>query len=263
MIPTSVIAALFIAALATFVFPIVFLIVMCVKGKFSPRPVLIGVLAFFVSQICLRIPILNALSGQGWYQAFAKNLVPYAVVVAFTAGLFEESARYAGARFLVKGRLGYRDAVAFGLGHAFCEAVLIVGLVKVNNFAAAVMINSGALAASMPADAYKQTVDTMLALPPSLVYTAIWERAFTVLFHVFATVLIFRGVREHKTRYYFYALAAHTVTDTASGLLPRYTNVWVTEAVIALIGLAGLFYVLKVKPRFQGPEKVSPAKQTV
>ena len=252
-IPASTAAAFLFAALATFVFPIVFLIVMCAMKKFSVKPVLIGALAFFVSQVCLRIPILNALSSQGWYKAFAQNLVPAAVILAFSAGLFEESARYAGARYLLKGRLGYRDAVAFGLGHGMCEAVLIVGLREVNNFITVVMANGGTLAASMPADSYRQLMATMLAATPALIFMAVWERVSTVLFHVFATVLVFRGVREHKTRYYWYALAAHTVTDTVAGLLPKYANAWVVESVLFLIGLAGLFYVLKVKPRFQEP----------
>lgn len=256
-ISASVIAALLFAALATFVFPIVFLIVMCVKGKLPARPVVIGILAFFVSQICLRIPMLNAFAAQSWYKTFVQNLIPAAVVIAFSAGLFEESARYIGTRYLLKGRLGYRDAVAFGLGHGFCEAVLTVGLGEISNFTAAVMINGGTLAASLPAATYQQTVDAMLTITPGLVFMGVWERISTVLFHVFATVLIFQGVREHKARYYFYALAAHTVTDTASILLPTYTNAWVTEVFLCLVGLAGLFYVLKVKPRFQNPQNIS------
>lgn len=258
-ISASVLAAFLFAALTTFVFPIVFLIVMCAKKKFSARPVLIGALAFFVSQICLRLPMLNAFATQSWYRVFAQNMVPFAVVVAFSAGLFEESARYVGARYLLKGRLAYRDAIAFGLGHGFCEAVLIVGLAEISNFVTVLMINAGTLAASMPADTYKQTVDAMLAVSPALIFMAVWERVSTVLFHVFATVLVFRGVREHKVRYYFYALAAHTVTDTVTGLLPKYANAWVVETVLFLIGLAGLFYVLKVKPRFQ--DDGSPEKQ--
>lgn len=260
-IPASTATAFLFAVLATFVSPIVFLIVMCAKKKFSVKPVLIGALAFFVSQICLRIPILNALSSQGWYKTFAQNVVPAAVILAFPAGLFEESARYLGARYLLKGRRGYRDAVAFGLGHGMCEAVLIVGLTQINNLVAVFMINSGTLAASVPADQYRQLVGTMMSVPPALILMAVWERVSTVFFHVFATVLVFRGVREHKARYYWYALAAHTGTDTVAGLLPRYANAWVVEAVLFLIGVAGLLYVLKVKPRFQ--EDIVSRTQTV
>lgn len=260
-ISAPVLAAFLFAALATFVFPIVFLVIMCAKGKLSARPALIGALAFFVSQICLRIPLLSVFGTQGWYKAFAQNLVPFAVIIAFSAGLFEESARYVGVRYLLKGRLAYRDAISFGLGHGFCEAVLVVGLGEIGNFVTALMINGGTLASSLPAGTYKQTVDALLAATPALILMAVWERASSVLFHVFATVLIFRGVRERKTRYYFYALAAHTAVDTLSILLPKYADAWVVETVLCLIGLAGLLYVLKAKPHFE--EDGSPEKQTV
>lgn len=248
MISASVIAAFAVAAVMTCVFPVVLLVVLCLRHKIDQKPMWIGAAAFFVSQLCLRLPILSALGTQGWYVSFTKNTVPYFLVMAFTAGLFEESARYVGARVLLKDRRSFRDAVSFGLGHGICEAVLLVGLTECSNLAACLMINSGALSASAPAA--KTVVDALLAVAPSTVYLAIWERVFTVLFHVFATVLIFKGVREKKIRFYWYALAAHTAVDAGSAFLLRFGNVWVSELWVGAVGAAGLILTLRFRRSF-------------
>ena len=54
----------------------------------------LGLLSFFISQILLRIPLLQLCAGQGWYQALAQSSpLVLGLGLAFTAGLFEESAR--------------------------------------------------------------------------------------------------------------------------------------------------------------------------
>lgn len=255
MISGSVMAWLYICLAATLVFPIVFLIVMCWKKKLSVKPVLLGLAAFFVSQICIRIPILQAISTTGWFRAFAENTVLYAIVLAFTAGLFEETARLVCARFFLKRQRSLRDAVSFGLGHGFCEVVMIVGLTQINHLIYAVMINAGtfqAATAALPPSSSKALLSTMLAVTPTLLFVSIWERVSAVLFHLFESVLIFRGINEDKAgRYYVLALAAHTVMDASSVLVNKYGGMWLSEAVLFVLALAGIFYVLKTRDSFR------------
>lgn len=261
MISGSVMAWLSVCLAATLVFPIVFLIVMCWKKKLSVKPVLLGLAAFFVSQICIRIPILQALSTAGWFREFARNTVPYALALAFTAGLFEETARLVCARFFLKKQRSLRDAISFGLGHGFCEVVLIVGLTQINNLIYAVMINSGtfqAATAALPPSSSKAILTAMLAVTPTVLVVSIWERVSAVLFHLFESVLIFRGVNEHKAGlYYLFAVAAHTVMDASSVLVNKYGGMWLSEAVLFVLALAGIFYVLKTRNSFQ---KSAPAE---
>ena len=254
MVPVSAMVSIVIAFAALLVFPVVLLLVLCLKRKISPKPMWLGFAAFFVSQICLRLPILQALGSTAWFKAFAFQTVPYAVTIAFTAGLFEETARYLCVRFFLKRQRAFRDAVAFGLGHGFCETILLAGLAEVNNLIYAVMINSGtfqAVSAAMPAATYQQILHTLLAASTAgSFYIAIWERVSAVLFHLFATALIFRGVKTGKIRYYFFALAAHTVMDSASVLLMKYSNVWITESALFVFSLLGLLYLWKVRPHW-------------
>ena len=97
MIPVETIIAFGISSFFTLLFPIILMIVLVAKQKIAPRPLLIGMLAFFVSQILLRVPILNVLSTQSWFLSFAQQqMILYLVLLSSTAGLFEESARLIG-----------------------------------------------------------------------------------------------------------------------------------------------------------------------
>lgn len=249
-ISSSVIGMLIFASFATLILPIVILLVLCLKHKISQKPMWFGVLAFFISQICIRLPILSVLRTQSWFSAFAKqNATVYLILLAFTAGLFEETARYIGARFCLKQKQReYRDAIGFGLGHGFCECILIVGMTEISNLTACIMVNSGMLTSSTAVG--KQTITALLSITVPAVFMAVWERVSTVLFHVFQTVLIFRGVREGKIGWYFLALATHTVVDSVPFLLAG-SNSWLYEFILFAVAILCLIYILKVKPKFQ------------
>lgn len=159
----------------------------------------------------------------------------------------------------LKGQRPFRDAVTFGLGHGFCEVILLIGVTKLNLLVYSEMLNSGALRAmfaAMPAGTYQRLTAQLLAITPSSVYVSIWERFSAVLFHIFASVLIFRGVNTGKARYYFFALGAHTLFDAASVFLMKYGNVWLCESVICALSLLSMVYVWKVRPHWDA----KPAK---
>ena len=253
-ISSSVFAAFLIAAAAELLFPVILLLVLCLKKIISPKPMFIGAAAFFVSQLCLRLPLLQAVSTQGWFRAFALNAVPYIIMLSVTAGLFEESARYLCAGCFLKKERCFRDALAFGLGHGFCEVVLLTGMAQINNIIYTVMINSGSFAAAtskLPAAASQQILSAMASATPPLIYLGILERVFAVTFHIFASVLIFKGVNEHKIRFYFLAMAAHALFNLGSVLLTQYVNAWAGEGFALAAALAALFLIFRMKPSFQ------------
>ncbi len=252
-ISSSAFAAFIIAAAAELVFPIVLLLVLCLKKKISAKPMFLGAAAFFVSQICLRIPLLQAVGAQSWFKAFTLHVIPYFIMLSITAGLFEESARYLCAGCFLKKQRGFNDAIAFGLGHGLCEVILLTGMAQINNIIYTVMINNGSFStvtAKLPAATSQLILSTMLAVKPSMVYVGILERVFAVTFHVFASVLIFKGVNEHKIRCYFLAIAAHAVLDFGSITLIKYINPWAGEGFAFAVWLVALFLIIKMKPTF-------------
>ena len=244
MIPTEILIAFGISSFFTVLFPLLLLVLLAIRRAISLRPLLIGVLAFFVSQILLRIPLLSILSTQGWFLTFAQQqMLLYLILLSASAGLFEESARLLGAKCFCKGRRSYRDAVSFGLGHGLCEVVLLVGLSSIGNLLYCVMINSGSLgaAASGSAEMLQQITAALASVSTASIYLGIVERISAVLFHVFASVLIFYGVnRRHSFRYWLFALLAHTAFNVAATFLVQYSNIWICEGVLLLLGLLSL-----------------------
>ena len=103
------------AAFCTLVLPVVLLIVLAVMKKIRLAPLTLGFVSFFVSQMVLRIPLLQLLNAAGALNAIAANTVLYAVVVGgLSAGLFEETARLGGAAILKNYRT-WKDMVSFGI----------------------------------------------------------------------------------------------------------------------------------------------------
>lgn len=269
MISSSVFGAFIFAAAAELALPVILLLVLCLKKKVAVVPMFLGFASFFVSQVLLRIPMLNVLKTQGWFQSFAANLIPYCLALAFTAGLFEESARLLCAGCFLKKHRMFRDAVSFGLGHGLCEVILITGMAQVNNIIYSVMINGGTFQKAMavlPAAQSQAVLSAMQAATPQLVYLGVAERVFTVAFHVFASLLVFRAVNEHRIGWYLLALVLHTAVDFAAPLLSKYGGVWPSEGLIFLVAVASVFFTLRMKSRFPErnvcPDSPVPAAQS-
>lgn len=224
---------------------------------------LIGVLAFFISQICLRLPILSALGTQSWFKAFATNhtVLYYVLIGGFTAGLFEESARYIGTKCFLKNQRSYQDAISFGLGHGFCEAIIITGMTFVNYLIYCVMINNGTFTTiekALPSATAQQLVSVLSAATAGTIFIGVLERVFAVTYHIFATVLIFKGINEHKILYYFLAILAHTVLNSGAALLGQYINTWACEAFLLVFTVFALFYIIKQKNVFAAKSEEIP-----
>jgi len=246
MISGSTVFAFIIAAVSTLILPVLLLVILGVKKKISIVPFIMGVTAFSISQIFLRIPLLNTLSTQGWYQDLTTEYIPYILFLSISAGLFEESARLGGALLLKKNR-SYKDMISFGLGHAFCEVILLIGATHINNIVLCLAINNpgGALAATIPLDTLNVVTAQLTAVVPYQVYLGILERVSAVLFHIFATVLVFKGVIQKKWRYYAYAIIAHMLFNLIGILLSGYAGLIIAEAALLVAALAGGMYTLK------------------
>lgn len=253
MISSSVLAAFIAAAAAELALPVILLLVLSLKKKVAAAPVFLGFASFFVSQVMLRMQILNIVKTQSWFQSFALNFIPYCLMLAFTAGLFEESARLLCAGCFLKRHRMFRDAVSFGLGHGLCEVILITGMGQINNIVYAMMINGGTFqkaTAALSAAQSQAILSAMRAVTPSMVYLGIAERVFAVAFHVFASVLVFKGVNEHKISWYLLALGLHTVYDFAGVTLAKYADIWFAEGFMLLAAVLAVFLTVRLKPFF-------------
>lgn len=232
--------------LALFAAPLVLLLALFLRRKIRALPLGAGALSFFVSQIVLRIPILTAAAQTERMQAltlFYPGI--YMLILCFSAGVFEESARLAGAICLKKHR-SWKDILSFGLGHGLCEVVLLTGLTMGSDLVCALLLNSGK---SLGAGT-EQLAAQLSAVTAGTVCLAVLERFSAVVFHLSATALIFYGA-ERKRYFCCWAAAvlAHGIFNLA-GVSLAQRNLLLGETVMALAALAGGWYLYRKRSAF-------------
>ena len=261
MISNFVIFSFVIAAIATVLLPVALTIVLGVKGKITTLPFFLGAAAFFLSQVVLRIPLLNLLSGVDWYVNFMTGFPIFGLflVGGITAGLFEEGARLGGAHIL-KGRRTYKDVISFGLGHGLCEVIFIVGLVHVNNILLSVAINEGGallamFAAGLGPEMLEAITQQLRDLNPWLIYFGVFERVCAVIAHIFFTVLVFKSVVERKIIYFILAILAHALFNFVIVGLAHYAALWAAGVTMVLMALGAGYYVLRSRENWAFPRR--------
>jgi len=147
------------------------------RAAFSFIPLLGGVLAFFISQEIIRLPIVQLLLPTlPWFQSLMKVSWAYFLFMSFTAGLVEEPARYI-VFSILKQRRSFTDGLSYGIGHGGIEAILLVGITYISNLFLSLAINSGnlgALGSQLPSTVISALTDT----PSYLFAVAGIERIF-------------------------------------------------------------------------------------
>lgn len=216
------ILGLIVGILICFGIPIICTVLLARGKKGCWKAFFFGVLAFTISQICIRIPILTrVLPNYGWFTLLQANKIVYGLFLGLTAGIFEECARWIGMRFL-KERTIY-SGLAFGLGHGGIEAMTLVGLNCVVILVMTLM-GKGALFYGIQGN----------------IWIGSAERIFAITYHVGASLLIMHGFRVRKSgRFLLLAILLHTVLDM--GAIVFGTNMMAVEvyaAVIAIVTLA-------------------------
>ena len=122
---------------------------------------------------------------------------------------------------LLKQHRTYKDMISFGLGHGLCEVILLVGLGQVNNLLFCMILQDPQLAASLGFgnDLLQAVNQQLAAASPAMVYLGILERVSAVMYHVFATCLVFMAVKRRRPALYLAAILAHTVFNAGVSLL--------------------------------------------
>lgn len=195
---------------------------------------LAGALTFFISQICLRLPLIQfVLPNFEWYLVLPFHLWHLGFFLGATAALFEEVARWLAMRVLKRrGRLepGLGNGFAFGLGHGGIEAVFLVGINALVMLVMTVLSPGASPVGMFPLEAGKMLASGV-------------ERLSTLAFHVGASLIVMYGIAARKeARYLLLAFVLHTVTDAAVIILPTRFGVGIMamEICIAVFGGATL-----------------------
>ncbi len=229
------------------------------------RPFLCGALAFFVSQVLTRLPLMAAVVPR--LPEPISGFLLSAPVASYTAGLFEETGRLVVMILLLKGFHRFVDGVAFGLGHGGLEAVLLVGLSTVSNIGLAVVINSGqwsSVAASMPPEVAQQMFKALTTTPPATFLLGGVERVAAVVLHVCCSLLVLWGVHAgRRLLAWAVAVLVHGSFNLVAVLLAPRMSLYLVEALLLVLAAALATIAWRSRhrfaPRLEPPAVPAPA----
>ncbi|MBC5624564.1 YhfC family intramembrane metalloprotease [Clostridium sp. NSJ-49] len=234
--------------------PLGILIYFAIKKKQFVKPFLVGALVFLVSQVVLRIPLLNGVVAKtDWfYNMSVLNPILYAVFLGLTAGIFEEVGRFIGFEIGLKKNRRWYDGIAFGLGHGGIEAILFAGISSIQNLYVIFSLNNGTFNSSL-VGASEETVRGIFDSTSSIMvlYGGI-ERISAIIMHIGFTMLVLYGINKgKKALYLLWAILAHGVVDTTVVVVQQAgASIHMVELICIVFAIILLFGTIKVKGRF-------------
>lgn len=229
-------------------------LVIQVKRKRSVKPFLLGAAAFIVSQLLLRVPLLQSVLPRfSWYTVMTVAH-PYWnwIFLGLTAGIFEETARWICIRFWLKKHRRFSDGIVFGLGHGGAEAALTVGITCLNLFLITFVLAGGKSLTEVFGISEAVAAQTEAQLQGMTFFDALAggaERVLALLLQVGFTMLVFYGVRCGKgLRYLFAAILAHGFVDASIGFWQAAgVGGWALEGVFAVYAALLMVWVVWCK----------------
>lgn len=230
MVSISTIITVIITFCVSAILPFALLVIYALKnkGKGIWSAWLLGVAGFFVMQLVIRTPILNLLATTQGFMSFAtEHFVPYCLIMAFTAALFEVIGRYVVAKFMSK-NLSFERGIAAGLGHGGIEAIVIIGLPYLNNLFYIGMINSGTFdgvveqtaALGVDTTSLLAIKDNLLHMNSAIYLLAGYERILTMILQVALSLVVCYFVsRKEDWKGILICLICHFLVDFVAPLV--------------------------------------------
>lgn len=191
----------------------------------------LGIFAFVVSQMLLRLPLLNYLHSKSIsFNMFSVTQpIIYILIIGFSAGIFEEVARYVAIRFFMK-QHDFLSGTLFGAGHGGIEAVIFLGI-------QAIMMVSSPIAI-VHSDAF---------LLGSV------ERFFAMMFHIGLSIIILYSVAAKQIRYLIVAIILHGIMDSFVGfvlmIVSKPYDIFVIEGILIVMSMSVIIYSIQLKRR--------------
>ena len=217
-------------------------------GRFNWGLFGVGAVTFVASQIG-HFPfnwlVINELqlidvSNEGW------GLVRLALFGGFSAGLFEETARYLTYRFWAKDARSWRDGISMGLGHGGIESILLGVLLAVNTYVL-FAIQDGRFQLLVGPDEMpliEQQIAAMVnASPPILLLGAV-ERFLTIIFHLSLSLMVLRVFTDGSLKWLAAAIGWHAFGNAVIVYIAgTVENPVVAELALAVIVLFAAYLI--------------------
>ncbi|MCR5070806.1 MAG: YhfC family intramembrane metalloprotease [Bacteroidales bacterium] len=259
MVPVGTLVMLALCALVGIAAPVALAWWLVKKQHTKLTTILVGAGVFFVfalllepllHQVVLKGPNGAAITGNIWY---------YALYGGLAAGIFEETGRFLGMKFLLKKEPnGALPAVAYGTGHGGMEILMIFGVTMISNLAISLMINAGqadTILAAVPAETQGQ-VEAQFAQLQGLnageLLLGFWERISALILQLGLSVIVWTAIRKGGKWLWLFpaAILLHALVDACAVTLSKSVSVTIVELIICsmaiAVGAAGYMLVKKL-----------------
>lgn len=254
------------ALLAMVVFATVFVVVFpFILGHIAHKKLAVnwkyfwfGTLVMLVAQPLTRVPLIEVLQSTVLAPLLRTSIVfnwVWLVILAVTAGLFEEGGRYIGYRlFMSRESKTWAKAVMYGLGHEGLESVLLGGGLQI-----VLPLLSAALLSSINLDllpeasrqAAIQQIAFVNALPIWSPLLVAWGRLWSFPLQVALSVMVLQVFRQRQMRWFFLAILLHALIDFLTLALPQAFDQstalqLVINGMLCVFGLLGVWIIWRL-----------------
>lgn len=182
----------------------------------------------------------------------AQTGVPLAVVAllfGLSAGVFEEVARYLVYRLQLKEVTSWGQALMFGAGHGGVEAILLGGLAAYALFQAVAYrgVDLNGLVPPEQLELATAQLEAYWAAPWYSTVLGAVERAFTLCFHLSASLLVLQAITRKKPVWLVLAVGWHALVNAVALFAFGTWGAYVAEGLIGLMALFSLWIVFTLR----------------
>ncbi len=177
----------------------------------------------------------------------------YALYGGAAAALFEETGRIFAAKTFLRKRNDPENAFMYGAGHGGVEALAVGAVTQISNLALAATINAGKAAellSPLSGAQYDSALAQLRALcgESSPFFLAGYERILAIATHICMSMLLFRGLREHKAHLVVLCYVLHFALDAILVLINKAFGMIAAEAFCTVFVLLVVLLTAKLAP---------------
>jgi uncharacterized membrane protein YhfC len=236
--------------------PCLLAVILIRRGNDGFRPIGIGIAAFVLSQVG-HIPfnqfvLLPALEGWGIGAAQSGwKLVALGIAVGLSAGIFEETARYLSLRFWLNKKPNTLLPIKYGVGHGGIEAFLLGILALYALIQVLTLGGEGSLNSFPPeqADMIREQISAFWDVPWQHSLLGAWERVSALAFHLGASLMVYKSVREKKPSWLVIAVLGHTLLNAFAVIYSQELDFVLLESILFIFALGWLYWAWTLRVR--------------
>ncbi len=251
MIPAPSMWGMVFSLAVAIVLPVAALVYFRKKTGGSLLCALIGAGVFVVFALVLE-PMLHRFMQSTFGDRLTGNILLYALYGGLAAGVFEETGRFLGMKFLMRKNLTRENSLLYGIGHGGAESVILVGMTFISNLAVSIMINAGMLEKVLEgldeplrAQAMEQ-ISVLWTAPASQFFLAGIERAAAFTLQICLSYIVYRAVKDGKLSLWLLAVAIHFAVDAAIVLLARVLSPYVVESILVAVVICLAVFIARL-----------------